>query len=103
VTYHIRNPRRVQIWSGGPIPDDAHHRDAADMRPTPAGGPARQQNLRLMLIRLYLYGGARMVGDVVNERCFMAELERLAERPKPRAAEGDRFDTVGGEHDSIRD
>jgi hypothetical protein len=23
-----------------------------------------------------------MVGDVANERCFMAELQRLAERPK---------------------
>lgn len=28
-----------------------------------------------------------MVGDIANERCFMAELERLATRPK-RSTEG---------------
>ncbi len=68
---------------------------AALLSPTPARGPAPSGALpaakpaidAYTLVALWRH--ARMVGDVVNERSFMAALERLAERPPHTEGEHD--------------
>jgi hypothetical protein len=75
---------------------------AALLSPTPASGrgpattgalPAAKPAIDAYTL-VALWRHARMAGDVVNERSFMAELERLAERRPPR---------VEGDRDGIRD
>lgn len=75
--------------SGGPIPDDRrHNQDVAAIRPPPAPPPPVPVLDAITL--LYSWRRARMNGDRANAAALLAELERLAERPKRRA---------GGEHD----
>jgi hypothetical protein len=90
VTQHIRNPRRVKPWSGGPIPD-SDHRNACDMRPPPPAPALRPALDAYELVGAWRW--ARLNRDWANAAALLAELERLARRPAPRA-EGDRFDTT---------
>ncbi len=87
-----RVPQVIRSESRGPIVD---HAPLANRRepltppvpPTPAAVDA------LELVRSWTK--ARMSGDWANAQRIMTELQRLAERPRPRAAEGqDRFDVV---------
>jgi len=79
-----RKPSPVRRQSLGPLEDDEPHCVPPPTAPVP---PAKPQIDAYKLVDLWRR--ARMVGDVANERCIMAELERLATRPKTR---------TGGEH-----
>lgn len=89
---HISRPPRRGHRPGEPVLLDDRRTDEIE-RPrqtptaTPAGGPVLDA-----LTLLALWRRARMNGDRVTAAALLAELERLAERPRPRAG-GDRDDT----------
>jgi hypothetical protein len=78
----------VRRESLGPIESDAPHRVPP---PQPPGEPKPALDAYVLLA---LWKRARTRGDLPTARAWLAELERLAERPNPRAGgEGDRDDT----------
>ena len=70
-----------------PIPDEPHR----FLPPQPPGEPKPALDAYVLLA---LWRRAKMLGDLPAARAWLAELEQLAERPRPRrGGEGDRDDT----------
>lgn len=88
--------RIIRRASRGPIEADEHR---LVKPPTPCGCPeeAPPQPALDAYVLLALWRRYRMVGDVANERRTLHELEKLAQRPVPRA--GDRKGAAAGEGD----
>lgn len=85
-----RQSYRAVRFSGGPVPDDGrHNQDVAAMRPPPPSAPPPVPVLDALTL-LHAWQRARMNGDGANAARILAELQRLAERPRRRA---------GGERD----
>lgn len=72
---------------GGPISDDAHHDPPVRPQQPPLPVPALDA-----LTLLFSWRRARMNGDRANADKLLAELERLAERPRRKE----------GEHDEVK-
>ena len=71
-----------------PIPDEPHR----VLPPQPPGEPKPALDAYVLIA---LWHRARLNRDLPTARALLAELERLAERPKPRrGGERDRFDSV---------
>jgi hypothetical protein len=85
-----RTPRVVRRESLGPIEADEPHRVVKPAPPPPAPSVPVLDALTL----LYSWRRARMNGDRTNAAALLAELERLAERPK-RRTEGEHDEQYG--------
>jgi hypothetical protein len=83
-----RQTHKVVRRPSEPIEAEAHR----VLPPQPAGGP---KHALYAYVLIALWQRAKMLGDLPTARALLAELERLAERPKPRrGGERDRFDSV---------
>jgi hypothetical protein len=82
-----RTPRVVRRESRDPRDADEPHRVVKPAPPpTPAGGPVPALDAFTLLA---LWRRFRMLNDVTNAARILAELERLAERPRRKEGEHD--------------